>query len=338
MTLFKTIFAEDWEATFCPEYGGHLVRLRHIESNREVLNFPRSDEEYFTQPERFGIPVLFPPNRVAGGSFVWEKFYYKLPINEPERQNHIHGIVMNKPWDMEVLTKKNRTSRTVNLRFSHGPQHPTFPGYPHRFTLTLSYDFLPNEVVQSVLIENLDEPSASSMPFGLGFHTAFRIPESSVSQTNLKVTAKNRRFELDPERRIPTGRTIVWQPGHRYYKSGGSTYKVEPTISCHCRTTHIRKGNQTFRGAYLDFKDEETRLLYEVAEDFGYWFLWTPPDDSSVICIEPMTCLVNAPNNRSLSAHNGWRSLAPGRQWKAWTRISLSSRSTSNHVSTDSMR
>ena len=326
MLNFRTVHTIYWEATFAPEHGGHLVRLRHKSFGCDILNFPHTDADYYSQSERYGIPILFPPNRLAGGTFKWEGKNYSLPLNEPTRQNHLHGIVREAPWEIDVFCAEDHKTASVCLRFCHGPHRATFEGYPHCFNLKVTYDFLQDEVTQSIQLENLDEVSCSSMPFGLGFHTAFRLPENPDSQTRIQITALDQCYELDAVRRLPSGNIIPWPSQHKYYLSQGSLYTGKSAISCHFPAVTFPVGEGSFRGAVLDFEDEGICLTYEVSEDFGYWFLWTPPDDDRVICIEPMTCMANAANSPIPEAISGWLALPSGQSWQANTRLHLQRR------------
>ncbi len=322
--MFKTLNCNSWEATFAPAHGGQLVRLRYLPLNRDILNYPESEQDFLTQPERFGIPVLFPPNRIAGGTFMWLGRAYSLPINEPSRNNHLHGIVLHEPWEMSLTEDATANANPeIELSFTHHQGRKTFAGYPHHFRLSIRYRFEETSVTQTTVLENLDSSDSPPMPFGLGFHTSFILPDVERSRMRLFITAEDNCYTLHPKTRTPTGQEVPWPLPHDYHTFGGQTYHIAPPISCHCRANSVSINGYNFRGALLDFPEEELRVRYEADRNFGFWFLWAPPDDPNALCIEPMTWLVNAPNSLIKPALSGLTQLDAGKCWQTETRLSL---------------
>jgi aldose 1-epimerase len=283
-----------WHAEFTPEQGGQLIRLRHLPTSRDILHHPATPEHLQRQPERYGIPLLFPPNRVADGRFFWHGHHYALPLNEPARRNHIHGITLNQPWTFVTETNNSAAPDRVTLTFTHTPEHATYTGYPHRFRIELSHEFFPNEVRQTVRLQNLDKAGDSPQPYGLGFHTAFHVPVSAGAR--LRITAARDAWELDPDSRLPTGRKIPFPLGTGGGPFASSSPITGAPLSCHVPLTTEATGAGFFRGAVIEFPEEDLRVAYEIGEDFRHWFLWTPPDEPDCLCLEPMTWMVNAPN------------------------------------------
>jgi aldose 1-epimerase len=323
-----------WEAEFAPQHGGQLLRLRHLPDGHEVLHYPETAGTFSAQPERHGVPVLFPPNRIADGRFIWRGREYRLPLNEaPPRNNHIHGIVLRAPWDINEIPSADSGHKQVALTFQHDKTRQTFDDYPHEFLITITWEFAPRRVTQKIRIENLDTDNRNQkipMPFGLGFHTAFRLPSPETGATRLRVTASAQgHWELDPVRRLPTGAIVPWRKNERYHTPEGQLIDARHPLACHCPAISRQtsdgqaSGGQAFRGAQLDFPEKNLRLTYEIGEEFGHWFLWTPPDDTRVLCIEPMTWIVNAPNMPLPDAVTGLLSLNAGSAWETFTRITL---------------
>ncbi|EIQ00768.1 galactose mutarotase-like enzyme [Opitutaceae bacterium TAV1] len=322
-----TVRTTHWFAEIAPRHGGQLLHLRHLPSGHEVFHYPETREQFLAQPERFGVPVLFPPNRIADGRFTWRGRDYVLPVNErAPRNNHLHGIVLHEPWQIEVSPPEEAAPdhARVILSFRHDNTRATFSGYPYTFLLTITYEFSPDEVGQTTCLRNLDTHDAKiPMPFGLGFHTAFRLPPPQQTRSHLRVTAADYHWELDPVRRLPTGARIPWPEGERYQIAAGQTIDPCRPLVYHCPAITELIDGKPFRGALLDFPEQNLRLTYEVGGDFKHWFLWTPPDDSRVLCIEPMTWMVNAPNQLLPPETTGMLSLNSGDTWETATRIRL---------------
>ncbi len=60
--------AWNFYAEFSPLAGGNIVAFRHLPSGHDLLRAPDSGEQLFETPECFGMPVLFPPGRIADGT------------------------------------------------------------------------------------------------------------------------------------------------------------------------------------------------------------------------------------------------------------------------------
>src|SRR5215813_8313487 len=98
------------------------------------------------------------PNRIQDGSYEFEGKRHQLALDEPERQNAIHGLVRWSEWWVA----------------EHGPErallehrlHPS-PGYP--FTLDIRIEYAVGEDGLTVWVEatNVGEEPC---PYGFGAH------------------------------------------------------------------------------------------------------------------------------------------------------------------------
>lgn len=82
--------------------GGSSARLWHesdppCRSGSELLRTPEGETQLRREPQVYGMPLLLPPNRTAGGAFTFQGTTYHLPINEPVYGNHIHGSLARMP-------------------------------------------------------------------------------------------------------------------------------------------------------------------------------------------------------------------------------------------------
>ncbi|ATU21014.1 aldose 1-epimerase family protein [Bifidobacterium choerinum] len=75
--------------------------------------------------------LLIPfPNRVAGGRYGFDGVDYQLPINEPDRDNAIHGFAKDQYWRLERL---DECEATLSWRM------PPAPYYPFDLLVTVTY-------------------------------------------------------------------------------------------------------------------------------------------------------------------------------------------------------
>ena len=165
--------AHGYTAWILPERGGSCVRLTRL--GAEVLRTPKESEDYETHPYMWGTPLLFFPNRIAGGCFEFEGREYRLPVNEPATGCFLHGTLHATPFDV-VEAAVDR----VKLHYAATEREP-YLGFPHAFTLLLEWKLTEKGLEQKVTFRN---NSTLNMPVALAFHTTFRLPftEDSVPE------------------------------------------------------------------------------------------------------------------------------------------------------------
>ncbi|MGI6636418.1 MAG: hypothetical protein ACOX7B_14815 [Christensenellales bacterium] len=90
-----------------------------------------TEEAFQKYPNVYGMPLLFPPNRIRDGRFAFRSRTYIFPINEPARNHHIHGLLSVMPFQTAEIRKDR-----VRLVYREGAQAP-YLGFPHIFTVML---------------------------------------------------------------------------------------------------------------------------------------------------------------------------------------------------------
>jgi len=137
------------------------------------------------RPELYAGVVMAPwSGRVAGGAWVHpDGRKFQLPINEPARNNALHGLVFDKEFAVARSTESS-----VELSIVIAPSE----GYPFHFKLAIAYELDGGELICSFAVKNLSHEKA---PFGLGFHPYFSTKwlGDEVSITNSAKTV----YELD---------------------------------------------------------------------------------------------------------------------------------------------
>lgn len=272
-----------WQVTAAPECGGNLASLRW--RDLQITRSFASPEEWQEPRTAYGFPVLFPPNRIADGRFTLAGREYRLPVNEPLRGNHLHGIPCVRCWEMGEVTASGLT-----MLWQYTPEDPCYRDYPFDCTLALNYTFLEKEMIQTLTIRNT---GTRTMPCALGFHSAFTAPERAM------VTGTGKRLAAPAENRfLPDGTEAEWPenfaPGKWFVPSEVTQYG------------HFRSGGEPL--ALLDHGGGLT-VAYLPDPKFTWWILWRPAGDSSFLCAEPMNIPVNCHN----SAPAELPLLAPGR-------------------------
>lgn len=302
-----------YSAVICYGRGCNLAEFNDIAKNLALLHYPESEdtEEYATAPQRFGSAILFPPNKLTGGSIHWNNQLYNL------KANHIpgsHGLLKEFPFEL-VSSIECDSEITVRFRFisTDSVYYSSFGwNFACCFTFTLSKD----GITQIVSFEN---NGTTEIPFGLGFHTAFRIPQNDCfgkEDYHIMVTS-DKQWELD-EHGFPNGKLV----STNYNYNAGNVLPLAEPIAEHIQSATLNPaGHNSFHGARIRNLKTNTELIYETDPVFANWMIWNKNASDNFICIEPMTCIIDAPNRNVPQNLHGFISLKPNQHWEAKNRL-----------------
>jgi aldose 1-epimerase len=112
------------------------------------------------RPELYAGVVLAPwSSRIATGKYsLPDGRNLEVPINEPERNNALHGLVYNRSFEIK-RSSDQAVELTIDITES--------AGYPFALKLALSYELEDGELFVSFAVRNLSNQKA---PFGIAFH------------------------------------------------------------------------------------------------------------------------------------------------------------------------
>lgn len=282
--------------TVAPWYGAKLthVKLFAGDSYHDVL-WPISDKD-LKENAWFKQSILFPyPNRLEDGKYTFDGMNYQWPINQPETNNQLHGMVYNHPFEVDSAEAINDEA-TISLIHKYDGSESY---YPFPFELKVTYKYFGTGLTTSFEVTNKGQ---SRMPFGIGWHPYFQIGGKGVAGYTF-VTDGLHSLPLN-ERSLPTGEIeSVENPVFKLCEHVlDNAYKLPAQPNKY----HL----ETRAGFRLDF---------DVSDDMKYLQLFTP-DGGETIAVEPMTCNVNAFNNEE-----GLKILGAGEHYSCEASIKLSS-------------
>lgn len=238
-----------------------------------------------------GVRLTPFPNRLKDGRWIWQGQELQLPKNFPWENGHaIHGLLFDMPWTpKESLVQSDRVELLLECQYDGG-----LVGFPFSFVAQSRYILTSQGFeVQS----SMTNTSASTMPFGEGWHPYFR-PQCAMDEATLQMQPATLEVLID-DRSIPTG---VLRPDDTY-------------------ANPVRLGDRQintcwmFAGpgerAEVTLANPSTGLTFRYWQDrvesrYQYIQLYIPPHRES-LAIEPMTCPPDVLNN-----HMGEIQLAPG--------------------------
>lgn len=307
--------AGGYEALIVPEVGANVIELKDTVRGLSLLRSPNNqlDFQAFKQrPQVYGLPVLFPPNRIEDGTFKVEGRVYKFPINEPNNNNYMHGFIKNDKWKIVRKEIVNESEVEIEAIFDFNEKHEFYKYFSHKFKFKLIYNLSSRGLTQTASVINLSD---EKMPVGVGFHTAFNIPFNSDGEDDeYKVIASiDKRWEQDG-RNLTTGKILDLTSEEKQYLNKGinpSAYKIES----HYTLKNMNIRGTKFNGAIIEDVSKGLRLIYKMGHDYKHVVIWNDMGDKHYICIEPQTCMINAPNIDLDKDITGFKMLLPMDTW-----------------------
>jgi aldose 1-epimerase len=222
--------------------------------------------------------LLIPwPNRIADGRYEFDGRALQLALDEPQRNNAIHGLVRWATWAIA----EREADRVLLEQLLH-PQ----PGFPFTLDLRVEYVLADDGLTVRTKATNV---GAEACPYGAGAHPYLAVDASRVDEVTLQVPA---RTVLDAdERGLPVGA----RPVEGTELDFRSPKQVGRLRLDHCFTdlerdddgrARVRLGNGTTLWAN---------------ESYEYLMVFTgdglPDVERRSIAVEPMTCAPNAFRN-----------------------------------------
>jgi aldose 1-epimerase len=244
--------------------------------------------------------VLVPwPNRIDGGRYTFQGQIYQVPLNEPEKQNAIHGLVRWLNW-----VPVGRDAARIRLGLLLHPQ----PGYP--FLLALEQEYALTDAGLTVRI-SARNAGTTPLPFGAGQHPYFTVGTPRVDETRLHLPA--RAYLTTNDRGIPTGRAAVDGTALDFREER----PIGPLQLDTCFTDLEPDGDgQTRVSLCHPSGGPRLTVTLDAAHPFVQVYTGDTIADPAArrlgAAIEPMTCPANAFNSG-----DGLRTLQPGESFSA---------------------
>ena len=309
-----------YEAIVVPSVGANLVKLYNKVKKVDILRTPTEDEinTFQERPQIFGVPMLFPPNRIEDGTYTFAGKKYEFPITIPVQNNYHHGIIKSQPFS---ITRTRYSSDAVELEAtfcSNRVNNAIYENFPHEFVCKIRFLLTDNEMTQIISFNNLGN---KPMPFGLGFHTPIRLPfleNTDKGDYKMRLSA-GKRWELS-ERGLPTENLLELTAEEQLLRNEGMTVTGK-AIEIALTDEALVVDGKPFHGAILRNTKENISVFYEVDKQFKHWTLWNNGGEVDYVCPEPQTWAINAPNLKLSADITGLQSINGGKTWSGTTRF-----------------
>ena len=239
--------------------GGNLEHL--VLDNKALIT--ASGLNYDTH---YNSAILFPfVNRIKQGKYTFEDLDYQLPLNKPEEENSIHGLVYNKTFE---LIKTNKTATNLSITIGYKEEQRT-PGFPFKYSIYATYTFFKDVFELKIEVINDDE---KSFPFTLGWHPYFKI--GNLDSCHILIDSYSE---------------ITFDSGLncRFEDLKQSAIEIASGDLDNCYQVHAKKIN-------FNTPDYNFEMLFDSEDNFLQ--LYTPKD-LNAIAIEPQSGVANSFNN-----------------------------------------
>lgn len=280
--------------------GANCVSLRNEKYGAVIL---RERGKVLDNPYLYGMPVLFPVNRISGGRFSFEGREYVFPVNEPATGCHLHGLLHETPFsllektDSKVSCIYRADARTPYLRF------------PHSFELQMDYELSEKGLRHTTRVTNCSD---TNMPVLLGFHTTFNA-RFCPGGGDIRVLAQlEKEYARNMKNYLPTGKMPAFDEVSASL-NGGTFDPFSAPISRHYRSAGDGR-------MVIYDKGNDLSVVYENDEKLGFRLIYNGNADG-YICLEPQTSLANSPNSPICREEAGFGWLEPGQTAVYTSRI-----------------
>ena len=269
----KKIRCGDYSAVINLDRGANCISFRNERLGVIALREPDYEKGELDNPYLYGMPILFPVNRISGGCFEFEGRTYRFPVNEEKTGCHLHGELHKTPFS---LKEENENRIVCSYRSAE------YLSFPHDFEIVMEYSLSDAGLTHTTKITN---HSDTNMPCMIGFHTTFNSAFAGGRDVCAMVEIE-KEFERNMENYLPTGNMPEFDSVSLALKSGRFSPFEKPI------SRHFRAG-----GTLMSLTDKERNLalIYENSKNFAFRLIYNGGADE-YICLEPQNCAANAPN------------------------------------------
>ena len=251
-----------------PGKGGVIHQL-YLGEQQIPLFTAFEDGNDLNHNPKFKQSLLFPfPNRLRDGRYTFNRQSYQFPINEPERNNALHGFIYNKELEITGI-ELFENSAFIELTYTY---HGDLDFYPFPFKIKITYNISETGFSLTSTIENT---GLSKMPYAFGWHPYFLVDKAAM------ISIPDAKLQVVNSRLLPTGEETRLHGADELMtveESYDNAFRPEKEGSFGIETGY-------FHGRTL-----------KIISDRGFKFFQLYNPEKKIIAIEPVTANIDALN------------------------------------------
>lgn len=302
MENISEIKYDNYSAKINLSRGANCISLR--KKDCKILREP----DYFGEldnPYLYGMPILFPVNRISGGRFEFEGREYIFPVNEPKTGCHLHGILHTAEFGLV-----SKTENKIICSYKPSSEKEYF-GLQNDFRIDMEYELGENGFSHRTEITNLSD---KNMPVMIGFHTTFNSDFSESTGEKRVLVELDEEYERNMKNYLPTGNKPEFDEVSQSLADG----EFNPTENSISRHYRAKKGGKM---VIYDVA-RNISMVYENDEKYQFRLIYCGSDEK-YICLEPQNCMANCANSPFERSETGFDFIEPGKSKVYYSRISV---------------
>ncbi|MHA6481349.1 aldose 1-epimerase [Paenibacillus sp. strain BS8-2] len=263
--------------TLVPELGFQAVSYQV--DGMEWLQAPQDLEELQASPTKWGIPILFPPNRVSKEIEVEGR---RFCFPQPAEGVYMHGELCKQAWPIVEVGLCDAEGVAVTTRQTFHQYPGTQPPMPCQLDIVFTYR-LSNSGLR--LEGKLCNHGAYGLPVGVGMHPYFRLPDAGAESVQVQIPA-----------------IAEWPIGHSGFIEG------QPRHTPLCEQLHTgimfndlppQSGYRLFsmrdgvNHSHISYNERKKCLRLTTSEQLSHIVLFVP-QWTRAISLEPYSCVTDA--------------------------------------------
>lgn len=278
-------------ASLDPRAAG--LRALSLGGSQLVQSYPEGSEA----PYYSGRTLLPWPNRLAQGTWTHEGHTLTVPINDPDHQAALHGLLSATVYSVAEQTPSSVVFQTT-LQAT--------PGYPFSLEMSVHYVLEESGLRVTHQVANRGDQAA---PVAAGAHPFLRAGEGEVSEATL--TSPVRSFLVTDENLIPTGEVAL---------HFGDALNLAEGVALAESALDTAFRLQANQGASVTRLASPSGHVTELWQDAAWGWVQvfltstypTPDGNVWAVAVEPMTAPPNA-----LATGEDLVTVMPGEVWSA---------------------
>ncbi len=293
------------EVELIPGVGSHVVRFE-LDGHPLVLT-PPDLAALREKSSRFGVPILFPPNRIHGAQFTYKDRTYQYPP-KAGTPHYMHGELSHKPWFVAESGADEERGAYLVTRFRYQDHLDLFEHFPHNLVFEMTFRLFEGKLICSGTIHNEGMDEA---PLALGFHPYFPVAPKLSTKVVIPAITEWPISEDGFVAGLPEATDACEQ-----LRSGWSFEDV-PSEGYMLLEMPREQSN------CCELQDHErgTKIVVESSEQFPFMVLFKPAW-ADAISLEPYTYVTDGFNSSLDVETTGVRGLDPGDvftyEWSVW--------------------